>query len=176
MVIVGFGIGCGAQIRRDLVQLEKQVGRLELQLAEARKAHSRLASRFDIVSRQLNAALSEMRRQNASATGRSGRLPDAPLGSASAGKAADCPADLPPQVKRLRRGMRADAVRTRLAGIPLRTSRAITLTGAGASTRQVWSGPCFRLTIAGGRVTDIELEGFAPRPRPRRRRGRRRRR
>lgn len=71
--------------------------------------------------------------------------------------------------------MRLARLRTLLAGVAVRRSKAVTLSGSGTRTRRVWSGTCFRITLEAGRVATVELVGVAS-PRPRRRRARRRRR
>ncbi len=88
---------------------------------------------------------------------------------------ASCPGALPDAARRVRRRMSLSRLEKILAGVKVRRFNALTLTQAGSRVRQVWTGPCFRITVARGRVYRVDLFGVSPRPRARRRRRRHRR-
>jgi hypothetical protein len=68
--------------------------------------------------------------------------------------------------------MRLAKLRVVLAGVKVRKSNALTLSGSGSRTRRVWTGPCFRITIEAGRVATVDLDGVKSEKRRRRRRRR----
>ena len=55
--------------------------------------------------------------------------------------------------------MKAEEARRRLAGVHVKQSETLTLTGSGERKATRIVGPCFRLRLEGGRVSEVELEG-----------------
>ena len=159
------GAACGPT-KADLTQLRAEVSRLRTRLASVRDAQRKDTAKLRQRVAQLEASLAVVRRA------RVARGPTPPRFRPAARPAprATCPAELPDGARRIRRRMRVAKVQKLLRGVRTRKAKAIKLTGSGTRTDVVWSGPCFQITLAGGRVTGVELEGVAPRRRRSRRR------
>lgn len=167
--------GCGKR-SADRARLEEQLRQvrheLTEQLAEHRKHALLLRGRVARLEAELALLKRPPPRQRAEADPGGDPRPDPVGADHRPAPRASCPAALPEAARGVRRRMRVAKLRKLLAGVKVSTSKALTLSGAGSRTRLVWSGPCFRITLEGGRVTSVELEGVVLKRRRRRRRRR----
>ncbi|MFH2010484.1 MAG: hypothetical protein ABI333_28045 [bacterium] len=174
------GVGCGPKAT-DVARLRQEVTRLRTRLANERAAQRKDTAALRRRVARLEASLDVVRRARV-VLGPTPKLvrppvrpdpegPDPVLPAANLpAPRSSCPAALPDGARRIRRRMKVAKARGLLRGVRTQESQAIKLTGSGTRTERVWSGPCFRITLAGGRVTGVQLEGVAPRRRRTRRR------
>jgi len=176
-----------ARLTDELARLRSEVasGQVDRRKVEARLGHrvARLEAELAVVKRQVppRAHAGDVRPSAGDPSSSAGDVRHranvgGPRGSARPGNGppprVSCPAALPPAVRKVRHRMRFGKLRQLLAGVKIRRSKALTLSGSGSRTRRVWTGPCFRITIEADRVATVELDGVKSKQRRRRRRRR----
>ncbi len=177
-ILVGLAMltgGCGKGTA-DSARLQRQLDRVRSELSEHLSAQLKVERSLRHRVARLEAELAALKRRPVRRVEPPGRgavprrqPPD--TGERPVPRVA-CPASLPDAARKVRQRMRLAKLTKLLDGITIRRSKALTLTGSGSRMRQVWTGPCFRITLQGGRVVTVELEGVKTKRRRRRRRRR----
>jgi hypothetical protein len=182
MLLLSLG-GCGKKTA-EMARLTDALSRVRAELASNRVDHQKAQRRLRARVSRLEAELAMLKRRPTARIGRAHRGAPPPPGvedpprreppvvGERPGPRVSCPSALPDAARKVRRRMRLAKLRKVLDGVKLQKTKALTLTGSGSRTRRVWTGPCFRITLEGGRVATVELDGVKDKKRRRRRRRR----
>jgi len=175
--------GCGKG-SADSARLSEALDRVRSELTEVRAEHRKSERQLQGRIARLEAELALLKRRPPPGVHAGDALPaeDGPVRRGPVGDPAgvddppaprvSCPAALPDAARKVRRRMSLKKLQKILGGVKVRRSKALTLSGSGSRTRRVWTGPCFRITLEGGRVATVDLDGVKEKKRRRRRRRR----